>query len=284
VVKGLVMWKDCVVIPEDDDDLVKEVLSDAHNNAFAGHVGITKMVEHLHEKSIHVKNARTHAKRFINSCGICQKMKARQLVRMMMKNTTVSYPFDTVAVDTVGPIMPSKAKSRYLVVMVDCFTRWTEIVPTKRATAKAAADALISGIFGRFGLPRCIRSDRGTQYVNGMISEWYKKLGVTPHKVLPYHPQANGIVERTNQEVIRHMRIAAMRIGDNEEWEQLIPLAQYVINTTKNRMTGKTPYEALFGDFRKPARGTLLDWKDEVEEATLTDDVTPGEEMCEYVT
>ncbi|GKT30517.1 hypothetical protein ADUPG1_001542, partial [Aduncisulcus paluster] len=49
-------------------------------------------------------------------------------------------------------------------------------------------------------------------------------------------------------------------------------------------MTGKTPYEALFGDFRKPARGTLLDWKDEVEEATLTDDVTPGEEMCEYVT
>ncbi|GKT30058.1 hypothetical protein ADUPG1_001365, partial [Aduncisulcus paluster] len=187
-------------------------------------------------------------------------------------------------VDTVGPIMPSKAKSRYLVVMVDCFTRWTEIVPTKRATAKAAADALISGIFGRFGLPRCIRSDRGTQYVNGMISELYKKLGVTPHKVLPYHPQANGIVERTNQEVIRHMRIAAMRIGDNEEWEQLIPLAQYVINTTKNRMTGKTPYEALCGDFRKPARGTLLDWKDEVEEATLTDDVTPGEEMCEYVT
>ncbi|GKT20425.1 hypothetical protein ADUPG1_004406, partial [Aduncisulcus paluster] len=115
--KGLVMWKDCVVIPEDDDDLVKEVLSDAHNNAFAGHVGITKMVEHLHEKSIHIKNARTHAKRFINSCGICQKMKARQLVRMMMKTTTVSYPFDTVAVDTVGPIMPSKAKARYLVVM-----------------------------------------------------------------------------------------------------------------------------------------------------------------------
>ncbi|GKT30516.1 hypothetical protein ADUPG1_001541, partial [Aduncisulcus paluster] len=81
VVKGLVMWKDCIVIPEDDDDLVKEVLSDAHNNACAGHVGITKMVEHLHEKSIHIKNARTHAKRFINSCGICQKMKARQLVR-----------------------------------------------------------------------------------------------------------------------------------------------------------------------------------------------------------
>ncbi|GKT15088.1 unnamed protein product [Aduncisulcus paluster] len=136
------------------------------------------MVDHLREKKIYLKNAKDEAGEFIKRCGICQKLKARQIVRLMMKDTTVDHPFDTIAIDTVGPILPSKAKSRYLIVMVDCFTRWTEIVPTKRAKAVDAADALMSGMFGRFGLPNRIRSDRGKQYVNSLISALYERLGI----------------------------------------------------------------------------------------------------------
>ncbi|GKT32052.1 hypothetical protein ADUPG1_002184, partial [Aduncisulcus paluster] len=205
------------------------------------------MIDHLKDKKLYLRNAKDEARKHILKCGICQKMKERRLVKLMMKDTTVSTPFDTIAIDTVGPITPSKAGSRYLIVMVDCFTRWTEIVPTKRAKATDAADALISGIFGRFGLPNRVRSDRGTQYVNDLLKDLYGKLGIKQHKVLAYHPQANGIVERTKQEVVRHMRVAALRVKNNEEWEKLIPIAQYVINTTVNRMTGRSPYEALFG-------------------------------------
>ncbi|GKT34198.1 hypothetical protein ADUPG1_002762, partial [Aduncisulcus paluster] len=80
------------------------------------------------------------------------------------------------------------------------------------------------------------------------------------------------------------MRVAALRVKNNEEWEKLIPIAQYVINTTVNRMTGRSPYEALFGDFRKPARGTLEDWDKEKEiDDTIMEKVTPGNEMNEYV-
>ncbi|GKT28731.1 Transposon Tf2-6 polyprotein, partial [Aduncisulcus paluster] len=225
---GLYVRRGCAIIPSEDKALVKEVLSDAHDNAFAGHVGIGQMIDHLKDKKLYLRNAKEEARSYILKCGICQKMKARRLVKLMMKDTTVSTPFDTVAIDTVGPIMPSKAGSRYMIVMVDCFTRWTEIVPTKRAKATDAADALISGIFGRFGLPNRVRSDRGTQYVNELLTNLYEKLGIKQHKVLAYHPQANGIVERTNQEVVRHMRVAALRVKNNEEWEKLIPIAQYV--------------------------------------------------------
>ncbi|GKT34986.1 hypothetical protein ADUPG1_002902, partial [Aduncisulcus paluster] len=198
---GLFVRRGEAIIPTEDKALVKQVLSEAHDNAFAGHVGIGKMIDHLKDKKLYLRNAKDEARKHILKCGICQKMKARRLVKLMMKDTTVSTPFDTIAIDTVGPITPSKAGSRYLIVMVDCFTRWTEIVPTKRAKATDAADALISGIFGRFGLPNRVRSDRGTQYVNDLLKDLYGKLGIKQHKVLAYHPQANGIVERTNQEV-----------------------------------------------------------------------------------
>ncbi|GKT29080.1 hypothetical protein ADUPG1_001032, partial [Aduncisulcus paluster] len=251
-----------LLVPESDSELVTEVLSAVHDDPLAGHVGISKMLECLRDNGVHLGHAAKHAKEHVDKCCVCQRMKARLLVRRMMKDTTVNYPFDCVAVDTVGPIMPSDSGNRYLGVMVDMFTRWTEIVATKTKTADETAQAIVDGIFGRFGLPKSIQSDRGKEYVNGVISELYLRLGVSQHKVLAARPQANGMVERVNQEVIRHIRIALAMIKYKEDWERAIPMAQYVINTTVNRMTGVSPYEALFGKMWDPSRGSLLKWKD----------------------
>ncbi|GKT35753.1 hypothetical protein ADUPG1_003047, partial [Aduncisulcus paluster] len=112
----------------------------------------------------------------------------------------------------------------------------------------------------------------------------YLRLGVSQHKVLAARPQANGMVERANQEVIRHIRIALAMIKYKEDWERAIPMAQYVINTTVNRMTGVSPYEALFGKMWDPSRGSLLKWKDsEGKSDVKVDDIGDSELMHEYV-
>ncbi|GKT18413.1 gag-pol fusion protein, partial [Aduncisulcus paluster] len=164
-----------------------------HDDPLAGHVGISKMLECLRSHGVYIRHASDHAKKHVDQCPVCQRLRARLLVRRMMRDTTVSYPFDVVAVDTVGPIVPSDSGYRYLVVMVDMFTRWTEIVPTKTKGAVDVAQAIIDGVFGRFGVPKCIQSDRGTEYVNGVIRELYLRLGITQHKVLAARPQANGL-------------------------------------------------------------------------------------------
>ncbi|GKT35895.1 Retrovirus-related Pol polyprotein from transposon 412 [Aduncisulcus paluster] len=273
-----------LVIPDNDHELVTEIMTAVHDDPLAGHVGISKMLEGIRNNGIYIRNAHIYAKEHVDKCLICQRLRARLLVRRMMKSTSNSQPFDTVAVDTVGPIMVSNSGNRYLVVMVDMFTRWTEIVPTQTKEAVDAAQALIDGIFGRFGLPRVIQSDRGGEYVNGVIRELYTRLGITQHKVLAARPQANGMVERANQEVIRHIRIALAMIGYKDDWEHAIPMAQYVINTTKNRMTGVSPYEALFGQIHKPTRGSLLKWKDKEGKSDVDiDDIGDDELMNEYV-
>ncbi|GKT37775.1 hypothetical protein ADUPG1_003713, partial [Aduncisulcus paluster] len=223
---------DKVLVPEVDKKLVTEIMSAVHDDPLAGHVGISKMVKSIKDSGIYICNAQRHAKEHVDKCLVCQRLRARLLVRRMMKSTAVDHPFDTVAVDTVGPIMASNSGNRYLVVMVDMFTRWTEIVATENKSAEVTTQALIDGVFGRFGLPRVIQSDRGGEYVNGIVRELYTRLGRSQHKVLAARPTANGMVERANQEVIRHIRIAISMLGFKEDWERAIPMAQYVINTT----------------------------------------------------
>ena len=50
--------------------------------------------------------------------------------------------------------------NRYVLVMVDCFSRWTEACPLSDKTAISVADAFFSYIVCRFGMPSVIHSDQ----------------------------------------------------------------------------------------------------------------------------
>ncbi|GKT37969.1 hypothetical protein ADUPG1_003907, partial [Aduncisulcus paluster] len=78
------------------------------------------------------------------------------------------------------------------------------------------------------------------------------------------------------------------RIGVSDEWDELIPIAQYAINTSVHRVTGKSPYEALFGSIYAPSRGMLVDWDQNLhrrreEEDEEESSQSPPELMNEYV-
>ena len=60
-----------------------------------------------------------------------------------------------------------------------------------------------------------------------------------------YHPQANKKAERTNQELKQYLRKYANHQQDN--WPELVPLAEYAYNTTKTRGTNFTPYQVIYG-------------------------------------
>ena len=74
----------------------------------------------------------------------------------------------------MGPF-PDKG---YILVMIDTFSRWTELFWCKDATAPTAASCLLAH-FGRFGSPNMIRSDRGSHFANDLIKDF---LGLTDRK------------------------------------------------------------------------------------------------------
>src|ERR1700761_2899972 len=82
----------------------------------------------------------------------------------------------------------------------------------------------------------------------------YKRLGIDTGLTTAYHPQANGQVECKNQEVEAYLRLFISKHQD--DWVDLLPTVEFVVNSRLNSATGHTPFELLYGytpDFTIPA-------------------------------
>ena len=88
-------------------------------------------------------------------------------------------------------------------------------------------------------------TDQGTVFT----SEWWEltiaKEQIDHCMTIAYHPQANRKAERTIQELKQYLRKYANHQQDN--WPELVPLAEYAYNTTKTRGTDFTPYQVVYG-------------------------------------
>lgn len=87
----------------------------------------------------------------------------------MMGSTSVTQPFNTVSIDTMCPFPEDPSGNKYLIVIIDIFKCWIELFPAPSTEAESAATALMACTVYRHRLPRTLRSDHGTQFVNNII-------------------------------------------------------------------------------------------------------------------
>ena len=77
---------------------------------------------------------------------------------------------------------------------------------------------------------------------------------------LPYRPQANGIVERANQEIMRHLRAVVFNRRVVNRWSLYLPMVELIVNSAFHSALGTAPFRILFGDSISPQRGLLTSW------------------------
>jgi transposase InsO family protein len=167
--------------------------------------------------------------------------------------TSSNEAMEVLNIDFVGPYHDKK----YILVMIDTFTRWTELFSCIDATAKSAAESLLSH-FGRFGCPRAIRSDRGPHFANEIIEQFLRLTGVGHNLTLAYSSQENSKVERINKEVNRHLRAFVYETCSTDNYERGIPFVQRIINSAPNHKTGISPAQLLFGNMIHLDRSIIL--------------------------
>lgn len=68
---------------------------------------------------------------------------------------------ERVAVDLVGPLPRSNKGNRYRLSAIDYFIKWPEAYALPDQEAETVVDALVEGMFSRFGVPETIRPIRG---------------------------------------------------------------------------------------------------------------------------
>mgnify|MGYP002132560491 FL=1 len=162
-----------------------------------------------------------------------------------------------VSVDAIGPLPEDAAGNTYVLTVIDNFTRYTELYAIANVTAEATVPALIDFI-GRYGCPTIIKSDNGSQFVNDLIENLIRIIGTDHIRTLAYSKEENGIVERANKEVLRHLRAFTFAIGTNTDWSLRLPLVARILNSTVHDSIGVSPASLLFGNLVNLDRGIFL--------------------------
>ncbi len=239
-------------VPNDHEFPHREIIQRFHNHV-VGHRGIAATIKILKDAGHTWAGIDGEVRRYIDACSLCQKIRGHGTVIAALKTTAVDEPFAVWGVDTIGPLPPDSAGRKYILVVMDEFTRFVELQATDSTTAIEFADFFVT-LLGRYGPPRAIRSDRGTQFVNGLIDEFVKLLKVDHQLTLPYRPEANGTVERANQEIMRFLQAIVINNRQQQSWSRCLPFVQRIVNATVSTATGFEPVRLLFGGAITPNR------------------------------
>ncbi|GKT25050.1 Transposon Ty3-I Gag-Pol polyprotein, partial [Aduncisulcus paluster] len=268
-----------IVIPALDEDLHKRIFKTFHS-AVSGHHGSSQTQFKIQSNGLSWASIAKDCKNWVASCITCQKLRSAIPKRKPSFTTEREEPFHTICIDTMGPLPPSVNGNKYILVAVDAFTRWVEIVPCKSAEKWEVVNFLVNDIISRFGVPREIISDQGRQYANYLSDHLFDTFGIVHHRTTSDHPEANGRVERVNREVKRHLMGFVSELIEKDEWDSCLPLVQNIINHTPHSAIGCSPSEMLFGG--RKSRSVIVDWQNS-RETSLSELPEAHKHVDEYV-
>jgi hypothetical protein len=142
--------------------------------------------------------------------------------------------------------------------MVDVCSRFLLLAALPDKTMLSVSKQLVKW-FSLVGFPRTIQSDNGKEFVNEVIAEMLTQLEVEHRLTTPYHPRANGVVERKVRDVLSLTKKCVK--AKEHEWSKHTDSIQCAINSRVTALHGSTPFTIFFGT----KRNLFKDFREQVQ-------------------
>ena len=123
-------------------------------------------------------------------------------------------------------------------MFVDCYSRYTILVPASNHTANTVSDALLRYVVPYFGTPRRLLSDRGREFVGEVWSKLTRSLGIQRLLTSPYHPEGNSINERSHRTINNMLRARLLDGTPSWTWVDKIPSIMLALNAMAHEPHG----------------------------------------------
>lgn len=158
---------------------------------------------------------------------------------------------DRVHVDTVGPISPpALTGERFWVTVVDESSHMVAslTVKSKDVIPRALIDLLKYWQTDRGTTVKCVRSDRGSEFMNQQFKEFCVQQGTKMETSAPYTPQQNGLAERMNRTLKERTRTLLVHAAaDPSLWKEALDTATLLYNVGPTTGRPLTPTELFHG-------------------------------------
>ena len=216
-----------------------------HAGPLAAHLGPQRTYQQLLEKYWWPR-MKEDIRRWCRQCPACARAKGPPTRhRGKLQKVITGAPLDIVAVDILSGLPVTPEGERYLLVLVDYFTKWATAFALPDAEASTCMRAMYNGFFATMGFPRQIHSDCGKNFEGKLFQELCKLVGVEKSHTTTFHPQSDGQTERMNRSLLQMLRTTA---DENPfSWPQRLHTVLAAYRMTVHSVTGVTPNLAMLG-------------------------------------
>lgn len=226
-------WK---IVPSPDARNL--IVSSAHDETM--HIGTDKTIAKIRQ-NYYWPRLTTDVRTYIQKCTVCKEIKPSNVptVPQMGDMRVSNQPWQIIALDYIGPLPRTRGGKQYILVIVDLFSKWTQLHAFPSISVTSLKTVLQDHWFFRNSVPSILLSDNASTFLSKEFGALLERFGVKHWLTTRYHSQANP-VERVKRFINTAIRSYARE--DQRSWDHKLSEIELMINSTTHSATGYSPF------------------------------------------
>jgi hypothetical protein len=226
---------------------IEQVMREAHDSPFGGHFGVRKTLEAVQQR-FYWPHMTSSVKHWVDSCDSCARCKATNQAPygLLQPLDIPNARWESIGIDFITKLPTTTRGNDTIVTFIDRLTKRAHWYAIKESlSAEDFADLFVAEHIRLHGLPGSIVSDRDARFTSDFwrrLNEiWKVKLRMST----AFHPQTDGQTEKANDIVQKWLR--AFATNRQQEWDRLLPMAEFAYNSTYHKTLRMSPFQADCG-------------------------------------
>lgn len=249
----------------------------AHGPPLAAHPGVHRTYLNL-RNMFYFPNMLKESRLYVQACETCQRRRGNTQKAPLESLSAAKFPMERVSADITDLGLSTKG-FRYVLSIIDHHSRFLQLIPLRNKTSATVTNAFLDHWVTLFGPPRYLLTDNGPEFTAGLFREVCHNLQVDHHFTIAYHPQSNGMIERTNRVVKDALAMLAEK--EPRRWPKYLFTVRLGLNSSIHRSTNEQPLFLLLGrHMHFPVTNTNLIEFDNVEASEFQESMRKARDLA----